>query len=462
MSESVVVLGAGPVGLAAAMLLAADGREVVVFEKDSAEVPATPAEAWDWERRGVAQFRQAHALHPRARQVLERELPGVLARLEALGGFRYNYLRSFPTAAVGDHRADDDRYDTVTARRPVIEAAFAQLAEETPRVRVVRGVGVEGPVLSAHPVAKSIPRVVGIRTSEGQECAATYLVDALGRRSRFPDWVRAAGGRTPEEEASDAGFAYYTRHYRSDVMPEFLRPLAFDMANMRVLTLPADNNTWTLGLVAAAGDKPFKGLRDNDTWVRVFGALPPVAHWLDGEPICDVLVMAGVLDRRRSLVLDSRPVIAGLLPVGDAWSCTNPSAGRGITLGLLHAVALRDAVRTHPDDPVRCAVEFDRLSNLHVLPWYNDQVQRDRERATRFEVLKAGGTPAPARDPLAPLMAAARFDPDAARAAFDVVGCLAPPADVLGRPGLRGRLEAFGSPPVTPPGPTRADLLALL
>jgi 2-polyprenyl-6-methoxyphenol hydroxylase-like FAD-dependent oxidoreductase len=461
MSDSIVVLGAGPVGLAAAMLLAADGREVVVFEKDSAEVPASPAEAWDWERPGVAQFRQAHALHPRARQVLEQELPDVLARLEAFGGFRYNYLRSFPNAAIDDRRAGDERYDAVTARRPVIEAAFAHLAEETPRVRVVRGVAVEGPVLSAHRPGNAIPRVVGIRTSDGQECAAAYVVDAFGRRTKLPDWVRAAGGRTPEEEASDAGFAYYTRHYRGDVMPQFLGPLAFDMANMRVLTLPADNNTWTLGLVAVAGDKPFKSLRHNDTWVRVFGALPPAAHWLDGEPLSDVLVMAGVLDRRRRFVLDSRPVIAGLLPVGDAWSCTNPSAGRGITLGLLHAVALRDAVRTHPDDPVRCAIEFDRLTDLRVVPWYEDQVQRDRERATRFDALKTGATPGPARDPLAPLLAAARFDPDAARAAFDVVGCLIPPADVLQRPELHARLETFEAP-VAPPGPTQADVLALL
>ena len=81
-----------------------------------------------------------------------------------------------------------------------------------------------------------------------------------------------------------------------------------------------------------------------------------------------------------------------------------------------------DTVRAHPDDPVWCALEFDPLTDLHVAPWHEDQVQRDRERANRFEVLKAGGAPGPARDPLAPLLAAARFDPDAARAAFDGIG----------------------------------------
>ena len=33
MADRVVVLGAGPIGLAAAMLLAADGREVTVLER---------------------------------------------------------------------------------------------------------------------------------------------------------------------------------------------------------------------------------------------------------------------------------------------------------------------------------------------------------------------------------------------------------------------------------------------
>jgi 2-polyprenyl-6-methoxyphenol hydroxylase-like FAD-dependent oxidoreductase len=31
---------------------------------------------------------------------------------------------------------------------------------------------------------------------------------------------------------------------------------------------------------------------------------------------------------------------------GDAWACTNPSIGRGASIGLLHALALRDLLRT--------------------------------------------------------------------------------------------------------------------
>jgi hypothetical protein len=57
---------------------------------------------------------------------------------------------------------------------------------------------------------------------------------------------------------------------------------------------------------------------------------------LNGEPITDVLSMAGISDRYRRFVLDGVPVATGIISVGDSWACTNPSLGRGITLGLLH------------------------------------------------------------------------------------------------------------------------------
>ena len=74
----IVVLGAGVCGLAAAALLAADGHDVVVLERDRAELPASDLEAWqDWSRHGVAQFRNPHWLHPGGRAVLESQLPAV-------------------------------------------------------------------------------------------------------------------------------------------------------------------------------------------------------------------------------------------------------------------------------------------------------------------------------------------------------------------------------------------------
>jgi len=81
-----LVLGAGLCGLSTAMLLARDGHQVTVLERDPAAPPGA-AQAWEaWERRGVNQFRLPHVMLPRWRELMERELPEVLGELLAAGG----------------------------------------------------------------------------------------------------------------------------------------------------------------------------------------------------------------------------------------------------------------------------------------------------------------------------------------------------------------------------------------
>ena len=81
----IAVLGGGLCGLAAGLMLARDGHDVTVLERDEAPVPGNPEAAWAWRRPGVAQFNQAHYLQPLGRAVLEAELPDVLAAFVADG-----------------------------------------------------------------------------------------------------------------------------------------------------------------------------------------------------------------------------------------------------------------------------------------------------------------------------------------------------------------------------------------
>ena len=58
------VLVGGAIGLSTAMMLARRDHDVTVFERDSQPLPGSPEDAWQtWERRGIAQFRQAHYRH---------------------------------------------------------------------------------------------------------------------------------------------------------------------------------------------------------------------------------------------------------------------------------------------------------------------------------------------------------------------------------------------------------------
>jgi 2-polyprenyl-6-methoxyphenol hydroxylase-like FAD-dependent oxidoreductase len=471
MAGKVVIVGAGPIGLATALLLARDGHDVTVLEKDSQAPPATGPEAWaQWQRSGVAQFRQLHFMHARFRHLLDAEFPEVRDRIEALGGRRFNMITALPRSLSDrSFRQGDERFETITARRPILECAFAQVAEATNGVQIIRGVGVQG-LTTGRSVRQGIPHVTGVRTIDGTGIPADLVIDSMGRRSKLGEWIAAIGGQTPYEEASDVGFAYYTRYYQSrdGSLPEYRGPLNTTIGSLLIVTVWADNNTWAVVVAAMAGDQPLKALRHNGVWERVTRSFPHVAHWIDGDPICDVLPMAGVLDRYRRIVVSNQPVVTGLLPVGDAWACTNPTAGRGFSMGLMHAIALRDTLREHPDDSAKLAEAFDRVTEETLTPWYRDQNERDAQRAEEIRAAIDGRTldrshDSPTRQMQMAFLAAASADPDVARASFEVISCLALPSEVMNHPGIREKVTGFvGVQPPQVPGPSRAELVALM
>ena len=105
----------GSTGLSTAALLALDGHEVTVLERDPAE-PSGGADAlWDsWNRRGVNQFHLPHFMLPRWRELMEDELPGVIDELVGLGGLRLNLAHGLPAELTGGQHDGDERFDTVT------------------------------------------------------------------------------------------------------------------------------------------------------------------------------------------------------------------------------------------------------------------------------------------------------------------------------------------------------------
>jgi hypothetical protein len=68
-------------------------------------------------------------------------------------------------------------------------------------------------------------------------------------------------------------------------------------------------------------------------------------------------------------VVEGQPVVTGFAAVRDAWACTNPSAGRGLSVGILHAQVLRKLAREHLDDPAEFAVEWDARTERDVAPF---------------------------------------------------------------------------------------------
>lgn len=466
---SVLVMGGGMCGLSVGMMLARDGHDVTVLERDPAPPPGSGDEAWDsWERKGINQFRMIHYFLPRFRHIAEAELPDTVAALDADGVLRYNPLALAPDSFTGGFRDDDDRFEALTGRRPMVEAAFARTAEATPNLTVRRGVAVKG-LLTGDPALEAVPHVVGVVTDAGDELRADLVVDATGRRSPLPTLLDAIGAASPVEELEDSGFMYYGRYFRSSdgSLPPALGGLLQHYDSVSVLTLPADNGTWGMGIVTSASDAQMRAVRDVEVWERTIRSFPLIAHWLDGEPMTDIQLMAKIEDRHRTFVVDDRPVATGVAPVADSWACTNPSVGRGASIGLIHAQALRDLVREQGlDDPVAFARAWHARTAEQVEPFYRDTLTFDRHRLGEIDA-QIAGVPYQTEDPGWAIdrafEAASGSDPDLLRAFLEVVSLLAVKDDVLTRPGVLDRLRAeAGTPREAPPGPSRAELVELV
>ena len=202
----IVVVGAGVVALGAAMLLAGDGHQVTVLERDPDPPPGDPAEAWErWQRPGLNQFRQGHVFLPGFRSVLEAELPEAAKALQAAGALRLNLIRDvLPAAMTGGWRDGDERYDWLTGRRALVEAVLAAAAESTPGVEIRRGMAVVGLVTGSR-ARPGIPHVAGVRTRFGESIPADLVVDMSGRRSALPAWLAASTPARPSRSWKTAG-----------------------------------------------------------------------------------------------------------------------------------------------------------------------------------------------------------------------------------------------------------------
>lgn len=471
----VVVKGGGLAGSATAVLLAKDGHDVVVLERDPAPPPADAESAWnDWRRVGVGQFRQAYGIQPRLTRLLEAELPEVNRHLERLGALRLPWRSQlephFPERAQLMTQPD---YLALTARRPTMELAFASTVAEQPGVELRRGVGVAEFVLGA-PAVSNIPHIAGVRTEAGDVLLADLVIDASGRATSLPVRLASLGCRPPLETQLDNSSIYYSRFYQSPTgeHPEFGGgPLFLNGQGIGLFLIPADNGTWCLSVWGLAEDKVLRPLRDPDRFDAVVSHFPEREEWLrDGVPISDVMPCVSGGDLNRSFVIDDVPVATGVLAVGDTHAFTEPRMGRGTLFSVMQSCALRDAVRDHLDaGPVQMAQGWEHRFETVMRPYLNATNGAGKTFAREARSYLGDGVPAfDATNRGAVLNRAfeqaAQVDLTVGCWLLDLAGAEVLPQELLTQPGAVDRILEYGDhePASERPGPSRAQLLDIV
>ena len=464
----VVVIGAGVAGLIAALFLARDGHEVVLLERDATPLPEDADAAFTWDRRGAAQVRHPHAFLGLLRNLLRDELPDVRADLIVAGASEVAW-RDIAPETLDDRspQPGDDDMALIACRRTTFEWVLRRAALRTERVELRDGVKVTDLLTEPHALA---PRVTGVRTSAG-DVATDLVVDAGGRHSAIRTLLGDVGVRFREEK-HDTDMAYISRFYR--LRPGAAEPdrQAFNGGALGYLgygVFRGDNRTFSVTLAVGTDDAELRALVAS-RFDLAASLLPAARSWVDpaaSEPIAQVHVMAGTINRVRDLVVDGRPVVLGLVAVGDALVCTNPLYGRGCALGGVHARLLATALRDHGGDFEALALQLHEGAQREIVPWYQASVAQDeaaRQARKADASASVTGITSILADGLLPLT---RIDATVSRAFFRMVNLLTPPAAVFSDVALMARVLAYWQTrdtrlPEPPLGPPREEMIAAL
>lgn len=196
---------------------------------------------------------------------------------------------------------------------------------------------------------------------------------------------------------------------------------------MQLLFL-GDNGTAMLALAAHDEDPVLKLLRKPAAYEALVAANEAFAPWRAVlEPASDIYCLGAFDNRMRSLVAEDRPLVLGLHQIGDALAMTNPTRGRGISMGLLTVGRLVDLLQEGLDAE-STTLAFAQWQAQTLARYYRecaatDAVAADQMRAGLAGMAIPSNAPAlelPADHPIscADLERAADHDPDLFRVLF--------------------------------------------
>jgi 2-polyprenyl-6-methoxyphenol hydroxylase-like FAD-dependent oxidoreductase len=275
----------------------------------------------------------------------------------------------------------------------------------------------------------------------------------------------------PTVRSESCKIVYYTRYYRmlTDAPPGPINR-GFGAGGLwdsytAVLFL-GDNRTFSISIGVLPEDTELKSLRHEDAFTAAVRATPLLAGWVapgNSVPISPVYSMGG-LDNSLRLPDPTQAPVTGFYGLGDAICTTNPSYGRGVSLGLSHAFLLADLLAEQPAVTPAQATEFARRTAELVRPWFEEAVANDRGRAGMWTATLHGE--APQRPPAGVVtfglaVAASTADEVVWRRVANVMMMLAPPRALYADEEIRERVGKVlaGGPPPQLPGASRSDLV---
>lgn len=390
-----VVLGGSLAGLLAARVLSEHFEHVTLIERDAyTDTPEV--------RKGIPQANHVHGLLLRGRQVLEEFFPGLQDEMIAAGVpliDMANDIAWFTRAGWGVRFPSELKVLAFT--RPVLDLHVRRRLAQNPKIEIADEMEVLG--LLGNPIENRvagvvvIPRVSDADRRVARELRADLVVDATGRASRAPRWLKDIGYEPPQETVVNAHLGYASRLYRipenfdGDWVCAYVQS-APPRSKRGGILFRVEDNRWLLTLIGGGRDYPPS---DEQGFLEFAESLrdPIIADAIrNAEPVSPIKTHRATENRVRHFE-SVKNLPENFVVLGDAACAFNPVYGQGMTIASLGALTLRQCLREQEEweadgSQYLLSQRFQqRLAKVNKAPWMMATGEDYRYRETE------GGAP---------------------------------------------------------------------